>query len=107
MQSNYSFDDNSSPRINIILCGLPEPVLKAEFLGRRVNVLNTAVNYYTFRYTLELPRVRQIACGKDLTVTAAGYNGTLTKKTKIFVRNCKSVYCIFFFFFKLFWGKLS
>ena len=84
---------------------MPEPVLRAEFAGLRVNVLNTAVNKYTFSYTLELPRMRQTACGKYLTVTATGYNGTLTKKTKIFVRNCKSSYCIYLFgfFFKFFY----
>ena len=84
---------------------MPEPVLKAEFLGLKVNVLNTAVNNYTYSYTLELPRVRQFACGKDLTVTAAGYNGALTKKTKIFLRNCKSGYCIYLFiYFQIFFG---
>ena len=86
---------------------MPEPVLKGEFLGLRVNVLKAAVNSYTFRYTLELPRVGEISCGKDLTITAAGYNGTLTKKTKIFVRNCKSGCCIYLFFFLIFWRKFS
>ena len=87
---------------------MPEPVVRAEFDGLKVNVLNTAVNNYTFSYTLELPRVRQIACGKDLTVTATGYNGTLTKKTKIFVRNCKSGCCIYLFaFFQVFFGGES
>ena len=48
--------------------------------------------------------MRQIACGKDLTVTATGYNGTLTKKAKIFVRNCKCGCCIYLFnfFFQVF-----
>ena len=86
---------------------MPEPVLKSEFLGLKVNVLNTAVNNYTFTYTLELPRVRQIACGKDLTIIAAGYSGTLTKKTEIFVKNCKSGYWYYLLlFFQVFWGKV-
>ena len=88
---------------------MPEPVLKAQFLGVRVNVLNTTVNRYTFNYTLELPRLTQIACGKDLTVTATGHYDALTKTTKILVKDCKFVYFIhlFFFFEVILSGKLS
>ena len=93
--------------------------MKAEFLNLRVNVLNTTLNRYTFNYTLELPRFMQNGCGKDLTLTVTGNNDTLTKKTKIFVRNCKSdpYICLLFsscFSFYLFvfpscffFGKLS
>ena len=76
--------------------------MKAKFLGLSVNVLNTTLNHYTFNYTLELPRLMQNACGKDLTLTATGNNDTLTTKTKIFVRNCKSDPYICLFFLKLF-----
>ena len=94
--------------------------MKAEFLGLRVNVLNRTLNGYTFNYTLELPQLIQTGFGKDLTVTATGNNGTLTKKSKIFLRNCKCDHYISLFFsscfslhflifskFFFFFGKLS
>ena len=60
---------------------------------------------YTFNYTLELPKLS--AFRKDLTVTAIGYNDTLTKKTKIFVRNCKSDYHVCLLFLNYCFRKLS
>ena len=38
---------------------------------------------------VELPRLTQAKCGKELTVTATGHNNTLTDEIKIFVKNCK------------------
>ena len=93
MPSNETFDDKSSPRINITLRGVPPPVVDAKFLGLDLKVQSTTVNSYTHNYTLELPQLTQTACGKELTVTATvtatGYNRNLTAKMKIFVRNCK------------------
>ena len=86
-------DDNSLPKINIVLCGLPQPAVEAEFVGQKLKVLNTTVNSYTYNYILELPWLTQIACGKELIVTTTGYNGTLTDKINIYVSNCKYDYC--------------
>ena len=87
--SNFTFDDNSSPRILITLCGVPQPVLQGKFIGQKLIVKYTTVNRYTHNFTLQLPLLTQRACGKELQVTATGHNGTLTDRTKIFVKNCK------------------
>ena len=99
MPNNDTFDDSSSPRINITLCGVPPPIVVGEFLGLNLTVRSTEVNSYTHNYTLELPPLTQRVCGKELTltatVTATRYNGNLTRKMKIFVKNCK--YDLMFF----------
>ena len=87
--SNFTFDDNSSPTLNTILCGVPQPKVQAEFNGQKVIVIKATVNSYTHIFTLALPLLTQRVCGKELTVTAMGYNGTLTTKTTIFLKDCK------------------
>ena len=92
--SNFTFDDNSSPRINVTLCGVPQPVVRGDFIGETLNVQNTTVNDFTHNYTLHLPLLTQLACGKNLTVTANNsIGGILTETTQIFVRNCKYDNC--------------
>lgn len=92
LPSNFSFDDNSSPRINIVLCGTPQPKLEAEFIGQKLYILNITIDSYTRNYTMQLPRLTQIECGKELTVRAIGNDGVITDETKIFVKNCKYEY---------------
>ena len=82
----YSFDDNSSPKINIIVFGVPQPIVEGEIIYKKLNVLNKSVNTYTHNFTMELPQMTQKACGKELTVIATGYNGTLIEKVKSFCR---------------------
>ena len=103
--NNYTFDENNSPRINKILCGVPQPVVEAEFTGKTVHVQSARVNTYTHNYTLLLPKLTQKTCGGELIVTATENNKTLTRKVQIFIRNCKYNYYvnfIFIFFFVLF-----
>ena len=88
--SNFTFEDNSSPRIVITLCGVPQPLVEAEFAGQKLNFIKGALNSYTHTFTLELPLLTQTKCGRELQVTATGHNGTsITDKTKIFLKNCK------------------
>ena len=94
LSSNYNFDDNSLPRIGIVSCGVPQPVVQAEFFGQKLNVLKTTINSYTHNYTVQLPQLTQTVCGKELIVVATGYNGTLTSKIKIYVNNCKYDYYV-------------
>ena len=89
LPSNFTFDDNSSPRINIVLCGIPQPTVEGEFIGQKVNILNKTIDSYTHNYTLQLPRLTQTSCGKELTVRTIGCNGIIANKTKVFVENCK------------------
>ena len=87
--SNYTADDTTSLRIDIVLCGVPQPEVHADFIDQTLKVVNTTINSYTHNYMVQLPRLTQAKCGKELTVTATGQNRTLTDKTKIFVKNCK------------------
>ena len=98
LPSNDTFDDSTSPRINIVLCGVPQPVVQAEFIGQKLIALNRTINNYKHNYTLELPRLTQTVCGKELRVTATGHNGTSTKNVQVFVRNCKYDYYVQSFF---------
>lgn len=92
--SNFTFDDGISPRINIILCGVPQPVVQAHFIGQKLDIVNVTINSYTHNFTLQLPQLTQTTCGRELTVKATGFNGTLTDETKIFLRNCKYDYYV-------------
>ena len=94
LPSNFTFDDYSSPRISIVLCGTPQPTVEGEFIGQKLNILNKTIDSYTHNYTLQLPRLTQISCGKELTVTAIGCNGVIANKTKVFVKNCKYEYYV-------------
>ena len=95
--SNFTFDDNISPSISITLCGVPKPVLQGKFNGQKLNVIYATVNRYTHNFTLQLPLLAETACGRELQVTATGYNGTLIDITKIFVWNCKYDYHVHLF----------
>ena len=88
-QRNYAIDVNSSPRIGIVLCGVPPPIVQAEFIGQKLIVRSTTLNSYIHNYTLKLPQLKPAAYGKELIVTVVGYNDTLTEKIKIYVSNCK------------------
>ena len=66
--------------------------MRGTFAGQKLTVNNVTVNSYTHAFKLQLPRLTQQVCGEELQVTATGYNGTLTDKTKIFVENCKYDY---------------
>ena len=85
--------ENSSPRINITLCGKPQPAVHVEFIDPNVKVTNATINSFTYNYTLQLPRLTPETCGKELTITATGFNNTrINDTTKIFLENCKYNY---------------
>ena len=94
LPSNFTFDDNSSPRINVVLCGTPQPTVEGEFVGQKLNIVYMTIDSYTHNYTLQLPRLTQISCGKELIVRAIGNNGTIADETKVFVKNCKYEYYV-------------
>ena len=89
--SNFTFGENSSPKVNITLCGVPNPEVEGKFIDQKLAVSYGMVNKYTRNYKLQLPILTQIACGKELaiTATAKGRNDTLNIRTKIFLEKCK------------------
>ena len=105
--SNFTFNDSSSPEINITLCGVPQPKVEATFAGKEIDFINATVNSYTHTYTLQLPKLSQTLCGELLQVTAKGYSDTLTDKTQIFVKNCKYDIMFILFLFCIICNKLS
>lgn len=90
---NFTFEENSTPRISVTICGLPQPEVQVEFIGQNVKVTNATVNSYTYNYTLLLPQLTQKTCGKELTITATGLDDAqIADKTIIFLENCKYDY---------------
>ena len=99
LRSNFFFDVNRSPKINITLCGVPQPDVQGDFNAKKLTVLKAKLNSYTHNFTLQLPRLTQTVCGKELILTATGYNNiSITDKTKIKVRNRKYDYCLYLIF---------
>lgn len=68
--------------------------MQAHFIGQKLDIVNVTINSYTHNFTLQLPQLTQTTCGRELTVKATGFNGTLTDETKIFLRNCKYDYYV-------------
>ena len=89
--SNFTFGENSSPKVNITLCGVPNPEVEGKFIDQKLAVSYGMVNKYTHNYKLQLPLLTQMACGEELaiTATAKGRNDTLNIRTKIFLEKCK------------------
>ena len=89
--SNFTFGENSSPRVKITLCGVPKPEVEGKFIDQKLTASYGMVSKYTHDYKLQLPLLTQMACGKELaiTATAKGRNDTLNLRTKIFLENCK------------------
>ena len=52
------------------------------------------IDSYTHNYTLQLQRLNQMSCGKELTLRAIGNNGVIDDETKVFVKNCKYEYYV-------------
>ena len=94
LPSNFTFDDNSSPRVSIVLCGIPQPTVEGVFIGQNLNTLNKTIDSYTHNYTLQLPRLTQISCGKELAVRAIGNSSVIAVETKVFLKNCKYEYYV-------------
>ena len=68
--------------------------MQGRFNNQDLLAQNATVNVYTHNYALQLPQLTQKVCGKEFTITSTGYNGTLTHRTKIFVKNCKYDYYV-------------
>lgn len=66
--------------------------MHVEFIDANVKVINGTINSFTYNYTVQLPKLTQKTCGKELTITATGFNDTQITITKIFLENCKYYY---------------
>ena len=88
-QSRYDFSENDTQVINVTFCGVPAPILQWTFHDNpTVTAKGNARNYYTYEYSIQLPKLTQQTCGGKLILNATGYkteNATLT----VFLTKCK------------------
>ena len=93
LQSNYTFGSNNSQVMNVILCGVPAPVVHWKFQnGTNFAATRVPINAYTYKYMP--PKVTPKLCGRELTFHAKGKT-TLERKLLVFLEKCK---CRDFFF---------
>ena len=87
LQSNYTFGNNNSQVINVILCGVPAPVVHWKYPnGDNFAAKRELINAYTYKYMP--PKVTQKSCGRELTFHAKG-KATLERKLLVFLAKCK------------------
>ena len=87
LKSNYTFGGNDYQVINVILCGVPAPVVHWKFQnGSNFVATREPINAYTYKYML--PTVTQKSCGREITFHAKGKT-TLERKLLVFLAKCK------------------
>ena len=87
LKSNYTIGGNDYQVINVILCGVPAPVVHWKFQhGSNFVATREPINAYTYKYMP--PTVTQKSCGWKLTFHAKG-KATLEQKLFVFLAKCK------------------
>ena len=89
LESNYTFGSNVTPVVNFTLCGVPAPNvtwwLHKDYTGY---VSREKIDSYIYEYSIQLPKLTQKTCGRQLVLKATGYNMTERTSTA-FVTDCK------------------
>ena len=91
LKSNYTYtlSGNALPVINVVLCGVPAPILHWRFIdGSSAMATRKTKKSYTYEYLIHLPEFRQSTCGGELTLIATG-NVILKWRKQLFFENCK------------------
>ena len=89
--ASYTFSENAQESINITSCGVPAPTVQWRFFpSNYLNASKVENNDYNFTYSIKLPPLTQEMCGRELFVKAVGYSGEATRKSNVFLANCKS-----------------
>ena len=89
LESKYTFGSNVSPLINFTLRGEPAP--KVTWRLHKDDAGNAAreqSDSYTYEYSIQLPKLTQQTCGRQLVLKASGYN-MIERTTTVFVTDCK------------------
>ena len=88
LKSSYTFGSNVTPVIHFTLNGVPAPNvtwwLHEDYAG---NASGEQVDSYTYQYSIQLPKLSQKTCGRQLVLKVSGYNIT-ERTTTVFVTNC-------------------
>ena len=88
LESNYTFGSNVTPVLNFTLHGVPAPNvtwLHKDYAGYVSHEKNDS---YIYKYSVQLPKLTQKTCGRQLVLKASGYNMT-GRTTTVFVTDCK------------------
>ena len=88
LQSSYIFGSNVDPHINLTLCCVPPPTVTWSFHGKDGNATRELVGNYTYEYLIQLPRLTQKTCGRELILNVTGLNNT-EKRSQLFLDSCK------------------
>ena len=88
-QPNYTLNFNVSPVINVVLCGVPAPILHWRFIdGSSAMATRKKIKSYTYKYLIHMPKLTQKTCGRELTLIATG-SVVLKWRKQLFFANCK------------------
>ena len=89
LESNYTFGSNVTPVISFTLRGVPAPnvtwLLHKDYAG---NASREQSDSYTYEYSIQLPKLTQKTCGRQLVMKVSGYN-MAERTTTVFVTKCK------------------
>ena len=89
LQPNYTLSSNVSPVMKVVLCGVPAPILHWRFKdGSSVMAMRQSINSYTYEFLINLPKLTQKTCERDLTLIATG-NIVLKWRQQLLFPNCK------------------
>ena len=88
LNSSYTFGSNVTPLINFTLNGVPVPSvtwqLPKDYAG---NASREQRDSSTYKYSIQLPKLTQKTCGRQLVLKASGYN-IRERTATVFVTNC-------------------
>ena len=89
LESNYTFGSNVTPVVNFTLRGVPAPNvtwwLHKNYAGY---ISREQIDSYMYEYSIQLPKLTQKTCGRQLVLKASGYNKS-ERTTTVFVTDCK------------------
>ena len=89
LESNYTFGSNVTPVISFTLRGVPAPSVTWLFHKDSAgNASREQSDSYTYEHSIQLPKLTQKTCGRQLVLKASGYNITERIAT-VFVTDCK------------------
>ena len=87
LKSNYTYGGNDYEVINVILCGVPSPVVHWKFQnGSNFVATREPINPYTYKYMP--PALTQKSCEREITFHAKGKT-TLEENLLVFLAKCK------------------
>ena len=71
------------------MCGVPAPIVRWRFNDGPIAVATRdAINFYTYQYLVQLPKLTQKSCGGELTLNASGII-VIERKICVFLEKCE------------------